>query len=111
MRSPAVGFAGVGLFACNVGRIYLSPQDSRRADFEEVAVDENEIRIVAGKESAFVLSGEHCVHRALDLGVEHLTACELVLGEVGPGAFFVQERDRGIETAKSVIGSPGNRNR
>ena len=84
-------------------------------DFVEVAVDENEVGVVAGDELAFVLLGKLGVGRALRVGVERLAAGELVLGEIGLGAGFVHARDGGVESAKrrdgfdGVVGAKGER--
>ena len=85
------------------------------ADFVEVAVDEDEVRVVAGDELAFVLLGKFGVGGALRVGVERLAAGELVLRKVGFGAGFVHARDGGVEAAKGrdgldgIVGAEGER--
>ncbi len=54
-------------------------EDGRGTKFVEVAVDDDEVGVVAGDQLALVLFGEFGVGGALRVGVESLAARELVL--------------------------------
>src|SRR6266568_5852111 len=82
-------------------------ENCRRRNFVEVAVDKDEIGIVAGDEFAFVLLGELRIGRALRVGVKSLSAGKFVFGEVGFGSGFIFARDGGVEAAEGSDGFDG----
>ena len=93
----------------------LVAEDGRGGDFVEIAIDEDEVGVVAGDEFAFALLCEFGVGGALRVGVERLAAGEFVFGIVSFGSGFVHAGDGGIESAKwrdgldGIVGAKGER--
>src|SRR6202012_583053 len=91
-------------------------EDGRRGAGIEVAVNQDQVGIVAGQELAFVLLGELSVGGALGIGVKGLAAGDLVLRIVGFGSGFVHAGDCCVEAAEGcdrfhgIVGAEGQRN-
>ena len=79
-----------GLLPGNECLKHLGKQQGRSPDFVEVAIYEDEVRIVTGDEFAFVLLCEFSIGRALRVSVESLAAGELVFREIAlvPASFM-----------------------
>ncbi len=99
----------------DIGASNFGAENGGGGHLEEIAIENDEIRVVAREELSFVLLGEFGVGGALRIGVEGLAAAELVVGEVFPGSEFVFAGDGGVEAAEGrdgfdgVVGAEGQR--
>src|SRR6266568_869481 len=116
MCGASLYVSGICLFPGNKRLDDFGPENGRRFYVIEVAIHEDEISIVSYRKFAFVLFGKLSVCRSLCVGVERLTARELVVGKIAFGCELVGASDRGIESAKRrdgfdrIIGAKGQRN-
>ena len=115
LRLLDIGVAQKGLLPANEGLRHGRVENGSGADLVEIAVDQYEVRIVAGDELAFVLLGELGVGRALRVSVESLSTIQLVFRKIGLGFRFVfagagckksaKRRDR----LDRIVGAEGQR--
>ena len=96
--------AGINFFAGHKSFENDSVQQGRGSRFVEIAVDDDEVGVVAGSELAFVLLGKLRIGGALSVGVESLAAGELVFREVGFGSGLIFAGDSGIDATKGGNG-------
>ena len=75
---PGIRRGGVGLLAAHECRDHLRLKKGLRGNSVEIAIDEDEVRIVARDELSLVLLGKFGVGGALCVGVERLAAGDLV---------------------------------
>src|SRR5579872_4126269 len=100
MRSAGTCWSLIGQFAGDVGFEDFRAKKRGGVYLVEVAIDEDEVGIVSGKQLTLVFFREFRVGRASSVGVESLAAGQLVFAVVGFGAGFVHSRDCGVEAAK-----------
>ena len=103
----SVRIGGEGFLSGDKGFEEVGVKQGWSANFVDVHFDEDEVRIVTGRELALVLFGEFSVCRALGVGVESLAASDFVGGKILFGSGLILSRDCCVESAKGVDGFDG----